>query len=37
MSREDIESIHGDNEKISIENLSHGLRRMYHVVADTCL
>ncbi len=37
LSREDIASIHGDNEKISIENLSRGLRAMYHVVADMCM
>ncbi len=33
LSREDIASIHGDNEKISIENFSRGLRTMYHVAA----
>ncbi len=37
LSKEDIASIHGDNEKISIENISHGLQTMYHVVASACL
>jgi acetylornithine deacetylase/succinyl-diaminopimelate desuccinylase-like protein len=37
LSREDIASIHGDNEKISIENLSNAMRIMYHVAADACL
>jgi acetylornithine deacetylase/succinyl-diaminopimelate desuccinylase-like protein len=36
LSREDIASIHGDNEKISIETLSHALRTMYHVAAAMC-
>ncbi|RJP73894.1 MAG: M20/M25/M40 family metallo-hydrolase [Candidatus Abyssobacteria bacterium SURF_17] len=37
LEKEDIASIHGDNEKISIENLSLGLRTMHNVVASTCL
>jgi acetylornithine deacetylase/succinyl-diaminopimelate desuccinylase-like protein len=37
LSREDIASIHGDNEKLSIESFSRGLRAMYHVVAETCM
>lgn len=37
LSRDDIVSIHADNEKISIENLSFGTRMMYHVTADFCL
>ncbi len=36
-SKEDIASIHGDNEKISIENFSQGLRTMYRVIAAACL
>jgi acetylornithine deacetylase/succinyl-diaminopimelate desuccinylase-like protein len=36
LTREDTASIHGDNEKLSIENLSHGLRTMFHIVAATC-
>jgi acetylornithine deacetylase/succinyl-diaminopimelate desuccinylase-like protein len=36
LSREDIASIHGDNEKISIEALSSGLRVIYDVVAEMC-
>ena len=37
LSKEDIASIHADNEKISIENLAHGMRMMYHIVAGACL
>lgn len=37
LSKDDIASIHADNEKISIENLSFGARIMYHVAADFCL
>jgi len=37
LDRDDIASIHGDNEKISIENLSFGIRMMFHIVAATCL
>lgn len=37
LNRDDIASIHGDNEKISIEGFSSGLRAMYHIVAETCL
>ena len=37
LKKDDIASIHGDNEKISIENLSHGLRMMHHIVASCCL
>jgi acetylornithine deacetylase/succinyl-diaminopimelate desuccinylase-like protein len=37
LSREDIASIHGDNEKISVENLSFGVRMMFHIAASTCL
>ena len=37
LSKDDIASIHADNEKISIENLSFGTRMMYHVAADFCL
>lgn len=34
---DDINSIHGDNEKLSLENLSFGVRMMFHIVARTCL
>ncbi|UCD56883.1 MAG: M20/M25/M40 family metallo-hydrolase, partial [Candidatus Hydrogenedentota bacterium] len=37
LTRDDIASIHGDNEKISIDNLSFGLRTMYHIVASSCV
>jgi len=37
LNKDDVASIHGHNEKISIENLSRGLRTMYHVVASCCL
>ncbi len=37
LSREDIASIHGDNEKMSLESLSRGLRMIYHIVAEACL
>lgn len=37
LTRDDIATIHGDNEKISIESLSCGLRTIYHTVASICL
>jgi acetylornithine deacetylase/succinyl-diaminopimelate desuccinylase-like protein len=37
LTRDDIASIHGDDEKISIENLSLGVRLMFHIAASTCL
>ncbi len=36
-NKDDIATIHGDNEKVSVENLSFGLRTMFHVVASMCL
>ncbi len=37
LSKEDIASIHGDNERITLESFSLGLRMMYHIVAGACL
>lgn len=36
MTKEDVSSVHGDNEKLSIENLSLGLRIMYETVSSCC-
>jgi acetylornithine deacetylase/succinyl-diaminopimelate desuccinylase-like protein len=37
LTMEDVASVHGNNEKVSIENLAFGLRMMYHVIAGMCL
>jgi acetylornithine deacetylase/succinyl-diaminopimelate desuccinylase-like protein len=37
LSREDIVSIHGDNEKLSFDNLALGLRGMHEIVSEICL
>ncbi|GAB4347480.1 MAG: M20/M25/M40 family metallo-hydrolase [Candidatus Abyssubacteria bacterium] len=36
LTREDIVSIHGDNEKISLDNLSLGVRGMHAIVSELC-
>jgi acetylornithine deacetylase/succinyl-diaminopimelate desuccinylase-like protein len=36
MTRDDIATIHGANERISIENLSFGTRMMHRVVSSFC-
>jgi len=37
LTKDDIATIHGDNEKISLENFSLGLSTLYEVVASCCL
>jgi acetylornithine deacetylase/succinyl-diaminopimelate desuccinylase-like protein len=36
MTKDDISSVHGDNEKLSLENLSLGLKTMYRIIEKCC-
>jgi acetylornithine deacetylase/succinyl-diaminopimelate desuccinylase-like protein len=37
MTKDDIASVHGDNEKISIKSFSSACSAMYHIIASCCL
>ncbi|MBI3941816.1 MAG: M20/M25/M40 family metallo-hydrolase [Chloroflexi bacterium] len=36
LSSTELESIHGDNERISLQNLEMGVRNLYHIVSIFC-